>query len=137
MGSRHRLFRSFLPLRQIALAATITALALIALSFSRVLVAEYRLDLQKHALQNDVARLRDQNQQLRSEIEYLRTDAAIEKLAREELGWTKPGETAVVVLAVTPPTPPIEPLQPSRPSTREASLQTWWSVVLKRLSLDR
>lgn len=137
MGSGVQHARAPLLLRHVALAAAIAALALIALSFARVLVAEYQLDLQKHALQNDVARLRDQNQQLRAEIDYLQTDAAIEKLAREELGWTKPGETAVVVLAEKPTTPPVEPLQSGRPSTREASSRTWWSLLRKRLGLAR
>jgi cell division protein FtsB len=54
------------------------------------------------ALARDIEQLRDQNRALAEEIASLRRDpAAIERLAREELGLARPGE-AVFVLRDAP-----------------------------------
>lgn len=42
--------------------------------------------------------LKAENSRLRSDVEALHTDAEIEKLAREKLGYVRPGEKAYVVL---------------------------------------
>jgi cell division protein FtsB len=57
-------------------------------------------------LARDIERLRDENRALAEEILALRRDpAAIERLAREQLGLARPGET-VFVLRDAPPPPP-------------------------------
>jgi cell division protein FtsB len=57
------------------------------------------------ALRLEVETLRDENQRLYSEIRELRTDPrAVERLAREELGLARPGET--VFLLREPPSNP-------------------------------
>jgi cell division protein FtsB len=71
---------------------------LVALSFARILVADYQLHLQKQQLVRDVRSLQQENQKLQERVDYLQTDSAIEGLAREELGWTKPGDTSVVIV---------------------------------------
>lgn len=43
----------------------------------------------------------ERNEALRSDIEYLQTDAGIEAAAHEQLGWSKEGEHAVVVYGAT------------------------------------
>ena len=54
-------------------------------------------------LMDAVARLRIKNQQMRDEIQRLRTDpAALEEAARRELNMIKPGETMVVIKDKTP-----------------------------------
>ena len=45
-----------------------------------------------------LARLQEDNAVLQSDLDVLGTDAEIEKLAREKLGYVRPGETAYVVL---------------------------------------
>jgi cell division protein FtsB len=47
---------------------------------------------------DQLATLESENQALAADAEALQTDAEIEKLAREKLGYVKPGETAYVVL---------------------------------------
>jgi cell division protein FtsB len=59
-----------------------------------------RLEIRKLELEESITELEET-------VEALRTDpAAVESLARHELGWVRPGET--VILLVTP-TPPPEP----------------------------
>lgn len=125
------------PVRQVAIAASLAVFALVALSFGRVVIAEYRLQSQKQALESDVSQLKQQNQQLRSEIDYLNTDPAIEQLAREELGWTKPGDTAVIVLETAAPTPVAAPVQPGNGANAATPARQWWTAILDRIGLNR
>ena len=50
-------------------------------------------DAQAHLTQ-----LEEENAALQADVDALGTDAEIEKLAREKLGYVRPGETAYVVL---------------------------------------
>ena len=45
-----------------------------------------------------LAALEADNEVLSAEVTALRTDAEVEKLAREKLGYVRPGETAYIVL---------------------------------------
>jgi cell division protein FtsB len=45
-----------------------------------------------------LASLESENESLQSDLDALNTDEEIEKLAREKLGYVRPGETAYVVL---------------------------------------
>lgn len=50
------------------------------------------------ALQREISELRAENGRLASEIQALRTDPrAVERLAREQLGMARPGETMFVL----------------------------------------
>jgi cell division protein FtsL len=55
-----------------------------------------------------LAQLTSENKELQADVEALQTPAEIEKLAREKLGYVRPGETAFVVL--DPPGSDEEPL---------------------------
>lgn len=58
-------------------------------------------------LERDVDQLEQQNEQLRKHIEALKGDpAAIEREAREQLHYAKPGEIVYVAPAPPPPPPP-------------------------------
>ena len=59
--------------------------------------------------------LEAENTQLLADVEALHTDAEVEKLAREKLGYVRPGETAYVVLdppGAPQPTPEAAPAEP-------------------------
>jgi cell division protein FtsL len=94
-----------LPLRYLVALAIAVLVGLIALSFVRVTVAELELREQKQGLEREIESLRADNAALHAQVEYLQTDNAIEQLAREELGWTKPGDTSVVVIRPLPTDP--------------------------------
>jgi cell division protein FtsB len=90
-------------------------------------VENYQLNQQADGLRSDIADLRAQNLQLQRDIEAARTDAAIETLAREQLGLIRPGDHPLVLIsqpspsvaqaAAQPPTPMPDP----RPPWRQ-----WW-----------
>jgi cell division protein FtsL len=85
----------------------------------------YRLNQDADALRAQVMSLRSDNLQLQQQIEQARTDADIEKIAREQLGLIAPGDHAVVVVSdQSQPAPAATPEpapQPAAPAWRQ-----WW-----------
>ena len=79
-------------------------------------VVPYRqiLDSQRQlsAARTELATLEADNARLQADVAALGTDAEIEKLAREKLGYVRPGETAFVVLD-----PPEDEATAPRPAT--------------------
>jgi cell division protein FtsB len=68
------------------------------------LVATMRARKQYDELASDLARLRAENAGLREEARRLREDpAAIEEIARRELGLMSPGETLFIIRDIDPP----------------------------------
>jgi len=116
------------PIRQLVIVTSLAVCGLVAMSFARLAISEYQLNLQKQVLVESVNRLKVENQSLQAKIDYLQTDAAIEKLAREELGWTKPGDTAVIVLT-SHPIPTLTKLaRPAIPTRMLPIWRQWWNM---------
>ena len=68
------------------------------------LIARTRARKQYNQLAADLARIRSENAGLREEAQRLREDpAAIEELARRELGLMSPGETLFIIKDVADP----------------------------------
>ena len=68
------------------------------------LVATMRARKQYDRLAGDLARLRSENAALREETRRLREDpAAIEEIARRELGLMSPGEKLFIIRDIDPP----------------------------------
>jgi cell division protein FtsB len=89
-------------------------------------IENYGLSQQANSLRGEIADLRGQNLQLQQQIEQARTDAAIEKIAREQLGLVKSGDHPLVVVdqssGAAPPPPPAP--APSGPGGSRASQTT-------------
>jgi cell division protein FtsB len=58
----------------------------------------YRLNREADVLRSEVLALRRDNIVLQHEIELARQDVAIEAIAREQLGLTKPGDKPLIVV---------------------------------------
>ena len=68
------------------------------------LMATMRARKQYDELASDLARLRNENASLREEVRRLTEDpAAIEEIARRELGLMSPGEKLFIIRDVEPP----------------------------------
>ena len=91
----------------------------------------YQLIQQSEDLQDQVQRLRRENLDLQVSLNEARTDTAVERIAREELGLIKPGDQPVALLSpagqratnlrATPTAPPDLP-----------PLQQWWNLFFGR-----
>jgi cell division protein FtsB len=79
----------------------------------------------------ELAALEEENASLQSDADALDTDAEIEKLAREKLGYVRPGETAYVVL--DPPEDQQAPEESSTQPSEDVEGGTWvdwiWSFL--------
>lgn len=78
----------------------------------------------------ELAELRAENKEMQADIKALQTDSEIEKLAREKLGYVRPGETAYVVLD---PPGTTDDTQPGEP-TPEPEEKTWVDKVWEFLT---
>lgn len=78
----------------------------------------------------ELEQLESENEVLSAEVAALNTDSEIEKLAREKLGYVKPGEDAYVVL--DPPASSEEPELPPAPATlpeRRTWVDRLWDFI--------
>jgi cell division protein FtsL len=89
----------------------------------------YGLNQQADQLRAEVTALRTENIQLQQQIEAARSDTAIERIARQQLGLVKPGDKPVVLVDVD--APPAE--RPSMPAARrdptlsaQPIWRQWW-----------
>lgn len=90
-------------------------LGLLVFSFGRIAIDRFQLSQESERLRDEIASLQDENRRLRDEVAELQSDAAVERLARERLGWTKPGETAIILVpngATVDAAPELEPVPP-------------------------
>ncbi|MCC7371728.1 MAG: septum formation initiator family protein [Chloroflexi bacterium] len=91
----------------------------------------YVLTHQEEMIRADVRRLREENLRLQKELNEARSDAGIERVAREQLGLVKPGDTAVQIVlpqgaaaaAVQPAVRAPEPAQTMTPPEKPAWLR--------------
>jgi len=82
------------------------------------------LTQQEEAIRADVTRLREENVRLQHELVVARSDAGIEKIAREQLGLVRPGDTALQIVgpggatanSVQAPTAPDSAAAPTQPA---------------------
>ncbi len=97
-------------------------------------VQGYEMRQEAKALEQRVEQMRKQYRQLTKELDYYRADEYIEKVAREELGLTKPGEVSVALVlpedrrpSYLMPTP--TPLPIAVPSGTPTPIWQKWLVV--------
>jgi len=84
---------------------TFTLVAVLSVDFGRKALDNYHIQRQVEWLSQQVAAERETNQALQETLQYVESDAYVEKAARESLGLVKPGEVAVVPVrqAESPP----------------------------------
>ena len=72
----------------------------------------YLLTRQEESIRADVLRLREENLRLQRELVEARSDAAVEKTAREQIGLIRPGDTAIQLVGPRGASPSARPAQP-------------------------
>jgi cell division protein FtsL len=87
----------------------------------------YQLNRQAEELRGQITGLQAQNVQLQQQIEQARTDAAIETIAREQLGLIRPGDHPLVLVSdgSTSSAPPAT--AQSAPVAPEPTWRQWWN----------
>lgn len=122
--------RPIISLRQFLALAALVFGAYFAFSFGSLVLTAYRLNHEAEALRAEIEELRAENDQLQTRVAGLREPAAVEDIARTELGWTRPGETQVVV-SVEPSSAVILPHSARATATPVPNWQLWASLFLQ------
>ena len=99
-------------MRRLALVAAVAVLAYFLFSLAALGVQEYQLSQRSALVEADISRMQSENQRLQNEVKRMQTDAAVDGLARAQLGFAKDDETTVVV-DFGPGGPPKTPATPT------------------------
>jgi cell division protein FtsB len=105
--------------------------------FSSLVVQEYRIAQEVARKEVEVAQAAQQQRDLKDRLAYVRSDAAMEIIARERLDMAQPGDTVLQLNIVVPtPTPPAanQPAEaaPAIPPPAEgapANWRRWWAIL--------
>jgi cell division protein FtsB len=99
---------------QILLLLVLTVALYFTAAFGAQLIANQRIDQQVASISAEIGRLRADNQRLTARVADGRSDAYVEREARDRLGLVRAGDVGVVVVnapapAAPPPPPPAAP----------------------------
>jgi len=83
--------------KRLAIVAAVMVLAFFLFSLAGLVFQGYQLSQRTADVQADIVRLQAENERLQKEVARLQTDPAVERLAREQLGLVKEGETMAAV----------------------------------------
>jgi len=112
---------------------SIPVLAYFSCSAGRKALEIYDLHRQSEQLRAEISALQERHQELQRQIEYLRSDEYVEKVAREELNLVKPGDTTVVV--VTRPvslTASVTSATTAGGERHPSPWEQWWAFLFGR-----
>lgn len=96
--------------------------AILAVSFGRAFYRDYEIRQQIKALQVKVDELEGKKLESLNLLGYVKSEAYVEDVARQQLGLKKPGERVIIVDAATSTGPQVTAEQ--RPAT--PSWKKWW-----------
>lgn len=114
-------------IRHLMLAGLVIVVTLVLISFGRIMWIGYELTERADEVRGQIVQLEGENQRLQAELEYLMTDEAAEELAREKLGWARPGDTVLVVSSEgAEPVPTVRPAPLASPTPADSIWQRWW-----------
>jgi len=79
-----------------------------------------QVNSQRSQLQDEISSMQTRYDQLQTLEQYLQSDEYVEKVAREQLGLVKPGETGIVILPTQPSPTPVPGSEPAA---------NWWDTI--------
>lgn len=123
-----------LPLRRSGVHLVTLALVLLTISllinFGGQVLQATRLETRRTNLATEVAQIEAENRDLQGAVEYAESNANVERVAREQLGYTRAGETVLLPqFPAATPTPTAAPPEVLPPQAREPNWRQWWGAV--------
>lgn len=114
-------------LTKAALIFAMTILVFLGVNLTRQAVANYYRSDDARLLQRTLEASREQEALLERELEYVKTDAYVEKTVRELWKYNRPGETLIIVLPTPKPTPTPLPRPTVVPTPQASGDGSWLS----------
>jgi cell division protein FtsB len=94
-------------------------------------VRQTQLEQYRDSIAQNVVRLRDQNATLARSVTYFESRDYAESVAREQLGYARPGDT--VMMPTFPDqlstTAPVVPAAPATTAPTEPNWLRWWTML--------
>lgn len=101
--------------------------------FSGMVMREYRMQQQITLREIENSRLEQEQRQLKDRLAYVRSDAAIEVLARERLDMARPDDVVLNLNVIAPESNPAPPAPsapaPASPQPPVPNWRRWWNVL--------
>ena len=117
-----------LPITQFVAVIVLSISVFLIIDFGQRAATGYRVNQEEQELEAELLALQQTHQGLLNHQQYVQTDAYVEEIARNELKWSKPGETVVVIMPDSQTASPAEPPQPATTKfspTRQTPLDAW------------
>ena len=111
---------------QILLLLVLTVSLYFAAAFAGELIASQRIDGQLHSLNVEIGKLKADNNRLKGQVAEAKTDAYVEREARDLLGLVRAGDVPVVVVNAPTPAPPPAPPPPAS----QAHWEQWRDLLI-------
>ncbi len=122
-----------LSLPKIVAVVTLTLVAILVVDFGRKALDRYHIQREVEWLSQQVAAEQEESEALQARLEYVSSDAYVEKIARERLKMVRPGERAVVLVPrnLEPVSDSGAPLAAATSPEDEAKpyWQQWWDLL--------
>jgi cell division protein FtsB len=124
-----------LPPTDILTVMGITLAIFFLLAFGGKALEGYRLYRYNEQLRAEIAELEQQQEQLKARLTYVQSPEYVEKVAREEYRWVRPGDKLVIPIYRSPPAEPSTPTPEApagqaAPSAPSASHWPEWQELL-------
>jgi cell division protein FtsB len=124
-----------LPPTDIVTVLVCTAVVFFTLAFGGKALESYRLQRQNARLNAEIAALQDEQKELQAELEYVRKPDYVEKVAREQYKWTKPGEKLMItIFRYRPAAAGVAPSPPATDGSTNSPPTSYWSEWWRLLS---
>ena len=124
-----------LPPTDILTVVGITVAVFFALAFGGKALEGYRVYRYNEELRGEIAELEHKQQELKAQLTYVQSPEYVERVAREEYHWVRPGDKLLIPIyrsaPAEPPTPtPQAPADQAAPSAPSASHWPEWQELL-------
>jgi len=119
-------------------AVMLALIGLLSANFVGQVMQSARLETQRAALQAEVDQIRAENRQIEAAVAFAESNVNVERIAREQLGYARDGDT-VILPQLTAPTPAPTPA-PNSPTLNQApptppapNWMRWWGAFFPAL----
>lgn len=123
---RLRARRSSLFTRTVIWLTALVCLAFLLATFAQAW-SNSQLIARVHDAQQQYQAVQAQNTQLTGAVKHYKDPAVVEREAREQLGYIRPGEHPVIIISSTNPVPVSTPRKAAAPRPQNF-WQAWWNV---------
>ena len=125
-----------LPLAQFTAIVVLSISLFLIVDFGRRAATGYRIHREEKRLAAELEQLKQEHAALEERRAYVQSDAYIKEVTRNELKWSRPGETIIVVLATPQAAPPTQPARSFLfpPAEADTPLNAWMNLFFPNLN---